>query len=234
MNAISITPQLENMRIVDRVGGKSIRDISHAAKRRIQTVKDRFTDLVKSDIHYKTYPIRSIDGESIRLSTGQQFCSQKLATTLEPCRELIAFVATIGGKLEKEIATLTDRNRSSMAYIMDAIGSVAVESTVEQFQKLQARAYKKTSQYVTLRFSPGYCDWSIEEQKKLFSLFDSDEISVELSDSCLMHPRKSISGVFGVTPPMRSSFHRYNPCKACNKTGCDGRRERFRSILAAK
>ena len=121
-----------------------------------------------------------------------------------------------------------------MAFIMDAIGSVAVENTVERFQKLHADTYKKRLQYVSLRFSPGYCDWPIEEQKKIFSLFEDDQINVRLSESCLMSPRKSISGVFGVTRPMISPFHRYNPCRDCQKKGCEGRREKHRLISSAR
>jgi len=169
----------------------------------------------------------------VGLSGGVEFCSRKLAKTLTPCHEVIVFIATIGEKFEKEIETLMRRNRSSMAFIMDAVGSVAIENTVERFQKLHADAYKKNSQYVSLRFSPGYCDWSIEEQKKIFSLFEVEQISVRLSASYLMHPRKSISGVFGITPPMKAAFQRYNPCRDCQKKSCEGRREKYRLISSA-
>lgn len=233
MNAISLNPQLDNLRIINHIGGKSVKNISYAAKQKIQTIISGFKEWVKPNIYYKKYPIDWIAPSSIGLCGDVELCSRKLAKTLSPCRDVVVFIATIGENLEKEVASLSRRNRTSMAYIMDAIGSVAVENTVERFQKLHAETYKKTSQYVSLRFSPGYCDWSIKEQEKIFSLFDNDQLHVKLSDTYLMHPRKSISGVFGVTPPLKSSFYRYNPCRDCRKHNCDGRREKYRLISSA-
>jgi hypothetical protein len=50
---------------------------------------------------------------------------------------------------------------------------------------------------------------------------DNDEIGVRISDSCLMSPRKSISGVFGIVP---ENSPLYNPCIDCRKTHCEARR----------
>lgn len=233
MSAISITPQLESIQIVNHIGGGSLEDMSHAAKQKLLIIKRRFADLVKSDIHYRSLDINSIDSESVSLSTGMLFNSRMLARTLRPCHKVVVFVATIGSKLETEASELESKGRSSIAYILDAVGSVAVENTVEQFQKLQAKGFKRESRHATLRFSPGYCDWPIEEQKKLFSLFNGEKLPVQLSDTCLMRPRKSISGIFGVTPPIMSSFSQYNPCKDCGKTSCDGRRARSRLMRTA-
>ncbi len=62
-------------------------------------------------------------------------------------------------------------------------------------------------------------------QKKLFSMFDSNELDVELTDSCFMQPRKSISGVFGITAfNSNQSTHSYNPCLECNRRDCSERR----------
>ncbi|MEE9529870.1 MAG: vitamin B12 dependent-methionine synthase activation domain-containing protein [Syntrophobacteria bacterium] len=59
------------------------------------------------------------------------------------------------------------------------------------------------------------------EQKKLFSVFDAEEIGVELLDSCLMEPRKSISGVFGIAPPGSPP---HSPCLHCREKNCTARR----------
>ncbi len=117
------------------------------------------------------------------------------------------------------------QKRLAEAYLLDAMGSVMVENLVEQFQSHMGEHYQAQDKLVTLRFSPGYCDWPVTEQKKLFKLLDFKKIGVELSDSCLMQPRKSISGVFGLYPcPDGKDRSAYNPCLECNKFDCPNRR----------
>ena len=108
---------------------------------------------------------------------------------------------------------------------MDAMGSVAVENMVEKFHQCMRIKYTAEGKKATLRFSPGYCDWPLTDQKKLFSFFDSFQLNVKLTDSCLMQPRKSISGVFGViSPDMSLPAHPYNPCSECERFDCIARR----------
>ena len=151
------------------------------------------------------------------------FKSPKLSRTLKNSDEIVCFIATIGNAIEDEIIRLMDKKRIAEAYILDAMGSVVVESMVEQFHQRMEAKYTAEAKTVTLRFSPGYCDWPITEQKKLFTLFGSEFVDVELLDSCLMRPRKSISGVFGLMPNGNPKVS-YNPCCECKKTDCTARR----------
>ncbi|OPL13558.1 MAG: hypothetical protein AVO38_13160 [delta proteobacterium ML8_D] len=150
--------------------------------------------------------------------------SQKLSSALDGSDEIVCFVATIGTIIEEEINGLIAQNRLSEAYVLDAMGSVAVEDMVEQFHQCRRAPFFSEDKSVTLRFSPGYCDWPVTEQKKLFSLFDSEPPGIELLDSCLMQPRKSVSGVFGLVHCSSSFFQPYNPCRHCKKTDCLARR----------
>jgi hypothetical protein len=69
--------------------------------------------------------------------------------------------------------------------------------------------------------SPGSLeDWPIQEQAALFNLLGDteSELGVRLSDSLLMIPRKSISGIFF---PAEGSFE---SCRLCPRRNCQGRR----------
>jgi cobalamin-dependent methionine synthase I len=133
----------------------------------------------------------------------------------------VCFVGTIGTEVENEINSLLGKQKLADAYILDAMASVAVENMIDRFQDLMENRYSAEDRTVTLRFSPGYCDWPVTQQKKLFNIFESRQLKVELLDSCLMKPRKSISGVFGITPQKCTS---YNPCRDCPIRNCDSRR----------
>jgi len=49
MNAISILPQLDNLRIINRIGGRSVENISYAAKQKIHTVVSGLKDRLPWD-----------------------------------------------------------------------------------------------------------------------------------------------------------------------------------------
>ena len=69
---------------------------------------------------------------------------------------------------------------------------------------------------ISQRFSPGYCDWSIDQQAMVFRTLNIGTGEIRLTEKCLMLPRKSISGIIGIGPC--SNVGDYNPCKACEKT----------------
>jgi len=103
---------------------------------------------------------------------------------------------------------------------------VLVENLVDQFQSHLDKHYKSQNKALGLRFSPGYCDWPVTEQKKLFELLEPHKAGVDLTESCLMRPRKSISGVIPLFPADNGHQQQndYNPCWECKKSDCIARR----------
>lgn len=64
---------------------------------------------------------------------------------------------------------------------------------------IEKRGWKHTN-----RYSPGYCGWHVSEQQKLFSLFPvASPCGIQLTDSSLMIPIKSVSGIIGVGSHVR-------------------------------
>jgi hypothetical protein len=183
-------------------------------------------ELVSPALSYKIERIGRIEDNAVYLQNGVSFTSPILAKVLEHCEEMVFFIVTIGSALEEEVAGLNDDNRLTEAYILDRLGSLTAEYAVNAFYDNVKRYYKNKGYSVTLRFSPGYCDWPITEQQKLFLILDADTIGVSLTESCLMHPRKSVSGVFGLFPlAAGTTASAYNPCSHCGKRGCNARRK---------
>ncbi|MBN1165341.1 MAG: hypothetical protein JXB45_12230 [Candidatus Krumholzibacteriota bacterium] len=134
--------------------------------------------------------------------------------------ERMAFcVCTIGPALEKEVKRLMDRDQLLEAVILDAAGSVAAEAVASHidgiFKEQAAAEGLKTS----CRASPGYGDWDVGEQKSLFALLPAGRIGVELSPSCMMIPRKSISFAVHIDRnPVR--LRSENSCENCDLDIC--------------
>jgi hypothetical protein len=225
MTKLKINPGLRRKELARLLGGKKSHHFSHSVTVKIEKLEGILEECVKPRLYYRYRPIDSINA-SVHLEGGPCLKSRKLSKTMKDCDEIICFIATIGDGIEKEIKRLTDENHLAGAYILDAMGSLAVESVVEKFYQRMSAKYRAEGRGVALRFSPGYCDWPITDQKKIFSLFDAFQLNVKLSESCLMQPRKSISGVFGITPfHMSPPTARYNPCSECQKRHCIARRD---------
>jgi hypothetical protein len=220
-----INPIVETYELSRLFGRAGHQGFSCSLSTKLNGCKETLSGLINPGLHYRIQRIDDVGRGSVSIQGGITFKSPNLSRALKDSDEIVCFVATIGGAIEGEISRLMAEKHLSKAYILDAMGSVAVENMVEQFHQRQKTKFAAHSKATTLRFSPGYCDWPVTDQEKLFTLFDSESTGVELLDSCLMQPRKSISGVFGlfhthiprVSPP-------YNACRACEKTDCIARR----------
>jgi hypothetical protein len=207
------------------LGGVEYDDIPRSTRLKIEKMETVFKKLVDPSLHHQNTGIDSVKKGTVILEKGQKFKSSKLSKTLKNCDEIICYIGTLGDNVEDEIKRLMDEKHLAEAYILDAMASVAADNMVATFHKRMKGEYKSERKQVTLCFSPGYCDWPITDQKKLFGIFDSNELEVELTDSCFMKPRKSISGVFGITPlNSNPSTHSYNPCLECKRKNCSERR----------
>ncbi|MEA3470144.1 MAG: vitamin B12 dependent-methionine synthase activation domain-containing protein [Thermodesulfobacteriota bacterium] len=201
------------------------RRFSDSGNTKMEDMQIAFQGLALPRLSYRMKKIEAIEKKTIRLSGGVTFNSPKLAKVMKYSDDITCFVATIGNVLDHEVAWLNNANRLTEAYILDSLGSMVIEHTVNEFHKEMGQRYGKQGKGVTLRFSPGYCDWPVTDQKKLFLVLDAEQIGVTLNESCLMHPRKSISGVFGICPVNNDNpIPPYNPCSECKKKDCVARR----------
>jgi hypothetical protein len=225
MESITINPSVETNELSRHFGASGCQGFSHSLSTKVESYSKRLDELLIPQLHYQIEKIDNIGKESVSINGDTTFRSRKLTRALKDSDEIVCFVATVGSTIEDEIDRLMAQRRLSEAYVLDTMGSVAVENMVEQFHQCEEPLFLPENRSVTLRFSPGYCDWPVTDQKKLFGLFDSEVTGVELLDSCLMQPRKSISGVFGLYHSLTShSSVPYNPCRHCKKMDCIARR----------
>ena len=222
---MKVEPIIEKNALAKLLGGGEFSKIPRSTRMKIKKMKSQFEKLIEPNLCYRNIGIDSVDKGSVLLNEGQEFKSTKLSRTLKDCDEIMCYIATLGDGIEDEINRLMKKKHLAEAYILDAIASVAADNLVGTFHQHMKKVYKNQNKQVTLCFSPGYCDWPLSDQKKLFDIFDAKELEVELTDSCFMKPRKSISGVFGITPPDSNPREQsYNPCSECHRNNCSARR----------
>ena len=88
----------------------------------------------------------------------------------------------------------------------------------EDMVKIREKNWKHTN-----RYSPGYCGWHVSEQQKLFPLFPiAAPCGIRLTDSSLMVPIKSVSGVIGTGTNVRKLEY---TCGLCTYENCYRKRK---------
>ena len=102
-------------------------------------------------------------------------------------------------------------------YIYDVIGSEIVESAADLMQNELEKIVISSDKKITNRYSPGYCGWDVAEQHKLFQLVTDNFCGIRLTESALMDPIKSVSGIIGIGENVR--FNPYT-CNLCDIKNC--------------
>jgi len=221
MVTISKPIDIDNQRVLKIIGYNA----GHNPPPRIASLVDEYVDnahqLIVPSYSYAIKDIELVYGSGAVIEGWIAFGSEVVAQLLERCEKVAVFVLTIGSYLEEVVSQLADDGLMLQATVLDAVGSAAVERLGDFVRDNIGALASNRGQYVSRRFSPGYCDWDVKQQRMLFEAMNGDSAGVQLNDGYLMLPRKSISGIIGIGSRQVKD---YNPCKTCDKYDCVGRK----------
>jgi hypothetical protein len=164
-----------------------------------------------------------VAGSGSLLSNTVVFDSEVVAGLLSKCRKVAVLVVSIGEHLVDMVCRLSADGLMLQASVLDAIGSDAVEKLADSVQDSIEWIAGDHGMVISRRFSPGYCDWDVSQQRGVFRIVDGDSVGVKLTEMGLMMPRKSMSGIIGMGAS-DSGVREYNPCRTCDRSDCCGRR----------
>ena len=207
--------------------------VAMKAKLRITEPEDEdiFHDMIKTtvDIAIPKFVFgeayitdRHKDGVSI---DGCRFDSMLMKNNLAEVHRVFPFTATCGCELHDWAKSIDD---IFVQYWADHIMEVVLRNTIAVLYDTIKTQYGVTK---LSSMNPGSLDgWPIEHQIPLFNLLDNKQkdIGVELTESFLMVPQKSVSGI------LFKSKSGYTNCKLCEMVKCPSRRAPFKSGLKEK
>ena len=133
------------------------------------------------------------------------------------------FICTAGVEYEAFQERLKKEGDMVRVFIADALGSVIAEKAADQMELSLQENIDKLGWRHTNRFSPGYCGWHVSQQQLLFPLFKGETCGVKLTESSLMLPIKSVSGIIGLGPNVR---HLDYTCGLCDFKQCYKRKKK--------
>ena len=139
---------------------------------------------------------------------------------LDGCKKVICMAVTVGAVIEREINKKFERGEYLSSVLLDAAATAAVEQAADAMEKNFAAKFSKDGYKMRWRFSPGYGDWNLTAQEKLFKISGAEQIGMSLSSAMMLEPRKSVTAIIGLA---KNSSHKKN-CSSCDKFDCPMRK----------
>lgn len=176
------------------------------------------------------------EAEAVRVEPGvvrvedATFRSPRLERTLRDAGAHGAMLVAVsaGPEIERRAHEAWLAERPDEYFFLEMFGSAVVEHlTTTTGAKLCGWADAQ-AMAVLPHYSPGYPEWDISEQARLFELLGRDELpgTIDVLESGMLRPKKSLLAVFGLTRQVDRvrPLSGLVPCENCSFTPCQFRR----------
>ena len=187
-----------------------------AIEEQIEAVLSEFMGLVEAKGGFQIS--ENVVVESAQLKIGNsEFQTKKIITrAIRQASSMAVFACTIGEEACNWAKELIKED-PLRGYLADVSASLMAEKTAEKIQeKINEHAVAR-AEFISNRYSPGYCGWSVAEQHLLFSLLPDNFCGITLNENALMHPIKSVSGIIAIGKEIVKNPYE---CNICDVTDC--------------
>ena len=173
-------------------------------------------ELARPKAIYKVVYVDEIDNPHVILD-GVRFTSDVLARNMEGVHRVFAYVCTCGTEVD-------DWSHAEKDYVVSIWLDIIKEHFVfdaSKFLRDYIREKYGISTVSSINPGSGNVDtWPITQQQLLFPLIGgvTEDTGVRLTESCLMLPTKSTSGL------LYGSDKEFIGCSLCERKNCPGRR----------
>ncbi len=135
----------------------------------------------------------TVEDDCVKID-GFEFHSSRLAQNMKGCKRVVLMGATLGTQGDMMLRKYA--SEGALLVITQAALATKIEEVCDDFQAFieNENGFKTRS-----RYSPGYFDLDISEQKKIFELMEiTKRCGITLTDTCQMIPTKSVTAFAGI------------------------------------
>ena len=213
--------KLEPEQVIKQLG---IRSTSKQIESMVEELTNIAVSIAKPKAVYRVAFVSNKEKSSLEID-GITFESKLVRVQLEKVNRVFPYLATCGTELDSLTVESSDTLK---AFCLDTIKSLGVVAAISY---LSNHIQKRYNLGQMSHMNPGSIEnWPLEQQKTLFSLFPNVEelTGIQLSKGYVMHPLKSVSGVYYPTEI------RFESCQLCPREKCTGRRAPYSPEMAAE
>jgi hypothetical protein len=144
-------------------------------------------------------PIQKKNDREIFLSDDVILKSGKLTIFLYPSEEIILMGATAGTEIIEEITSVIANQEVTRGVVYDATASEMVDASLTWIMDyFNRKLVSENKKVFKKRFSAGYGDFPLRNQKTIYRLLMLDKIGVKIMNSYMLVPEKSVIAITGI------------------------------------
>ena len=209
-----------NEREILRYLGHRGQEIPENVEELIKECERELEQMASPRAMWKEYPL-SIHDHVLDMGFLQTK-SKSLERNLRDCERVILFAATLGSRVDVLLYRY-NMIQMSKAVVMQAASVAMLETFCDEKNQELKSSYEAKGWYLRPRFSPGYGDFPLECQREIAPALEMGKrIGVNLTDTLLMMPSKSVTAVIGASRLPRNCT--VQGCEVCAKRDCAYRR----------
>ena len=198
LNNIVVSPPL--VKIYRRLGfKKTTSQISSKTQKETDRIITQAAALISLRGSFMRLAINDNINGKISLYGDAIFHSKKLSVFLRDCKEAVLMGATAGNEITEAIKEKSAQGDLQAAVIYDATASEMADAALDwimDYIKQLIRREKKT--LLPRRFSAGYADFDLSNQKIIYQLLALEKIGVRITNECILLPEKSVTAISGL------------------------------------
>jgi hypothetical protein len=194
------------------------------AESQLENLISSAQEIARPKAMYKVAYIESRSDDTVTID-NKIFTSRILRVNLEKKERVFVYLATCGEELDQWSSQFDDLLKQFWADLIKQTALFSIKQILQKHIESQFRPGQMSY------MSPGSLeDWPLAQQNPLFQLFDGapSSIGLRLTDSCLMIPTKSVSGIFF------STEETFESCQLCTRPKCQNRKAAYRPTLWEK
>jgi len=195
---IVVSPPLA--KIYQRLGfRKATSQISSKTQKETDHIIAQATSLISLSGSFLRLSINDNSSGKIILAGDVTFQSKKLSVFLRNCKEAVLMGATAGDEIMEAIKEKSAQGDLQAAVIYDATASEMADAALDwimDYINQLIRRERKT--LLPRRFSAGYADFDLSNQKIIHRLLALEKIGVQITSECILLPEKSVTALSGI------------------------------------
>lgn len=180
--------------------------ITYAVKEEAIKAFSKASKLCTPAIVYKLMQVEKINNTNLQVKGSDP--SEEYVLNIGPNVNLLksapmifVFLYTIGGAIDKE----SDKNNKAgnyiQSYLLDSAGVLMLGKTGDIVNKIVEKEAEQRAWGVGGILSPGSLKgWSLSGQKQITEIIDPGLIGVQINESAVLKPFKSVTSIIGIGP----------------------------------
>ncbi|MDD4295150.1 MAG: hypothetical protein PHP69_06525 [Candidatus Omnitrophica bacterium] len=156
-------------------------------------------DQIRANIAFLIIPGIEVDRQTVKFDGNNVFSSIALADMLKGCSDMVLIAASIDKDFISTIKDKIAQGKMTDALIYDSCASEVVDEALSfGLQIIDNELKSSGGKTLKRRFSAGYGDFNIESQKVIYDYLDLDKLDVQITNTYMLKPEKTVTAVTGI------------------------------------